>query len=46
MINLLKLKLEKVYYEEKYKRETVPLLKYRWWKTLKVIDNLMKEVSK
>lgn len=46
MINLFKLQLERVHVEEKYKKETIPLIKYKWWATLKAIDNLMKEVSK
>ncbi len=45
MIDLFKLELEKVYAEENFKRETVPLVKYRWWAIVKAINNLMKELS-
>lgn len=41
MISLFKLYIYKAYYEKKYKNEVIPLIKYKWWITLKVINNLI-----
>lgn len=42
MIKILLLEIEKINIEEKYKKERTPILKYKWWKTLKVINELIK----
>lgn len=43
MIKILLLEIEKINIEEKYKKERTPILKYKLWKTLKVINELIKK---
>lgn len=46
MINIMKLKMEINYFEDKFKSEKLPFLKFHYWKVLQKAYKLLKEYEK